>query len=84
MTKLEKEEFRDAWLEAENVITLIEPNFVPEKQFKRPEQSGPKEIKLLLQFLRVLVKVLLHDRESTQRENMSLSKLIDQYAGSNS
>ena len=77
MTKEERKEFTKAWLEAENVITLIEPNFVPEKQFKRPSEAGPKEIKFLLQFLRVQVRLLLHDKESIQRENMSLSKLID-------
>lgn len=80
MTKIEKKEFRDAWLEAENVITMIEPQFVPEKQFKRPEEASPKEIKLLLQFLRTLVRMLLHDKESTERENISLSRLIDQHA----
>jgi len=77
MTKNEKKEFRDAWLETENIITLIEPNFIPEKQFKRPENSGPKEIKLLLQFLRIQVKMILHDRESTERENQTLVNLID-------
>jgi len=81
MTKEERKQFHDCWLEAENIITLIEPNFVPEKQFKRPEESGPREIKLLLQFLRVQVRLLLHDKESTERENMSLSNLIDQQVG---
>lgn len=83
MTKEEKKEFRDAWLEAENIITLIEPNFIPEKQFKRPEESGPKEIKLLLQFLRLLVRSLLHDKESTGRENLTLTRLVDQQASRN-
>lgn len=80
MTKDEKKQFCEAWLEAENVITMIEPQFVPKEQLKRPEDSGPEEIKLLLQFLRVLVRLLLHDKESTARENMSLSRLIDQQA----
>jgi len=79
MTKTEKEQFTQAWLEAENVITVIDPEFIPEKQIKRPEEAGPKEIILLLQFLRLLVKLLLHDKESTARENQSLSKLVDQY-----
>lgn len=80
MTKSEREEFRKAWLEAENIITVIDPQFQPSVQFKRPEEAGPTEIKLLLQFLRVQVKLLLHDKESTERENMSLSRLIDQHA----
>lgn len=80
MTKEEKKEFSEAWLEAENIITMIDPQFIPKEQLKRPENSGPKEIKLLLQFLRVLVRSLLHDKESTVRENMSLSRLIDQQA----
>lgn len=84
MNKEEKKQFRDAWLEAENVITVIDPHFVPTVQFKRPEDAGPKEIKLLLQFLRVQVKVLLHDKESTERENLSLVKIVDQHIHSNS
>ena len=79
MTKSERKEFFDAWLEAELIITTIEPNFVPEKQFRRPEESGPKEIKLLLQFLRVQVKMFLHDKESTEREKMTLANIVDQY-----
>lgn len=82
MTKNESEEFTKAWLEAENIITLIDPQFVPEQQLQRPEKAGPKEIKLLLQFLRVLVKVLLHDKESTERENISLARLVDSHMGS--
>lgn len=80
MTKKERKEFSEAWLEAENIITLIEPEFVPEKQFLRPEEATPTEIKLLLQFLRVAVKLLLHDKESTARENLTLSGLVDQNA----
>ena len=83
MTKNEKKEFTKAWYETENIITLIEPEFTPEKQFRRPENSGPTEIKLLLQFLRVQVRMLLHDKESTGRENMSLAKLVDQHVSSN-
>ena len=83
MTKQERKHFNDCWLEAENIVTLIEPGFVPEKQFRRPEVSGPKEIKLLLQFLRVQVRMLLHDKESTERENLTLAKLVDQHVSSN-
>jgi len=82
MTKKERKHFHDCWLEAENVITLIEPEFVPEKQFRRPDASGPKEIKLLLQFLRVQVRMLLHDKESTERENLTLAQLVDQQQSS--
>jgi hypothetical protein len=77
MTKEERKHFHDAWLEAENIITLMEPNFRPEKQFKRPEDAGPEEIKLLLAFLRLAVRSFLHDKESTERENLSLTKIID-------
>jgi len=79
MTKNERKEFRDSWLEVENIITLIEPGFVPEKQFKSPETSGPKEIKLLLQFLRLVVKDLLLDKEATGRENETLAGLVDKF-----
>lgn len=84
MTKKERKHFRDCWLEAENIISLIEPEFIPEKQFRRPEQSGPAEIKLLLGFLRLLVRALLHDRESSKRETQSLAKIVDQHIHSNS
>lgn len=84
MTKKERKQFTEAWYEAENIITLIEPEFVPEEQFRRPEQSGPREITYLLQFLRFQVRMLLHDRESTGRENMSLVKILDQQIHSNS
>lgn len=77
MTKDEKKHFNDAWLEAENIITLMDPNFQPEKQFKRPEEAGPHEIKLLLAFLRLAVRSFLHDKESTERENQTLTKMID-------
>ena len=77
MTKEERKQFEEAWLETENIITVIEPGFEPEQQFKRPEECGPKEIKLLLQFLRLQVKMLLHDKESTERENISLANLVD-------
>lgn len=77
MNKDEREQFAQAWLEVENVITLIDPNFQPEKRFKRPEEAGPMEIKSLLQFLRVQVRMLLHDNESIKRENLTLSKLIE-------
>jgi len=77
MTKKERKQFKEAWLEVENVITVIEPSLVPEQQFRRPENSGPREIKLLLQFLRLQVKMLLHDKESTEREKLSLVNMID-------
>lgn len=84
MTKTEKKEFCEAWQEAENIITVVEPTFQPEKQFKRPQDAGPKEIKLLLQFLRVVVKDLLLDREATHRENETLGNLVDQQHANNS
>lgn len=86
MNRKERKEFNESWLEAENIITLIEPTFIPERQFKRPEEAGPKEIKLLLQFLRVVVKDLLLDKEATGRENETLGRLVDQFqnAGSDS
>ena len=83
MNRKERKQFTQAWLEAENIITMIEPEFVPEKQFRRPEKSGPEEINFLLQFLRLVVRVMLHDKESTERENLTLAKLVDQHVGSN-
>ena len=84
MNRKERKCFCEDWLELENIITMIEPEFRPEVQFRRPEVCGPEELKYLLQFLRVLVRLLLHDKESTVRENMSLAKLVDQHVASNS
>jgi len=81
MTKEERKHFRDCWLEAENIVTVIEPQFTPEEYFKRPEDCGPNEIKYLLQFIRLQVKMLLHDKESTERENVSLANLVEHNQG---
>ena len=81
MRRSERKEFNEAWLECENIITVIEPSLRPEHQFRRPESAGPKELKLLLAFLRLQVKMLLHDKESTERENMTLSNLVEQHVG---
>jgi len=77
MTKQERIEFEEAWLEIENLITIIDPHFHPASNFKRPEECGPGELKLMLGFLRILVKLLLHDNESMKREQESLQILID-------
>jgi len=77
MTKGERKEFEEAWLELENVITVIDPHFNPVSQFKRPKKVGPEELKFLLQFLRIQVKLLLHDNESRVREQESLKALIE-------
>ena len=77
MTKKEKKLFVQAWLEAENLITLIYPEFHPEIQFKRPEDASPLELNMLLQFLRLVIKMLLHDKESTEREIMSLTNILN-------
>ena len=81
MTQLERKQFNEAWFEAENIITVIDPQFVPEQQFKRPENCGPKEIVFLLQFLRLQVRMMLHDKESTERENQSLVNLVERGQG---
>jgi len=81
MTKQERAQFTQAWFEAENIVTVIEPQFIPEKHFKRPENCGPKEIILLLQFLRLQVKMLLHDKESTERENQTLVGMVERKQG---
>jgi len=82
VNKKERKQFNQAWLEIENIITLIEPEFIPEKQFKRPEEAGPYELNLLLQFLRVAIKMELHDKESTHRENETLRRMVDQQISS--
>lgn len=76
MTKEEKKQFSEAWQEAENIITLIDPYFEPKKQLKRSGRAGPEEIKSLLQFLRVLVRTTLHDKESVQRERDSFYNML--------
>jgi len=78
MTKDEKIQFTQAWLEAENIITLLDPYFQPEVMLKRPEESGPQEIKKLLQFLRIQVKLFLHDKESTERERNAFYKMLQE------
>ena len=78
MTKQERKLFNEAWLEAQYIITMIDPHIVPEQFFRRPENSGPQEIVYLLQFLRVQVRALLHGKESTERENQTLVNLIEQ------
>lgn len=78
MTKEEKKQFCEVWMEAENLITMIDPHFQPEKQLKRPEKAGMKEIKDLLQFLRVLIRLTLHDKESTQRERDSFYRMLQE------
>lgn len=77
MTKQERKEFGEAWLEIENIITAIDPQFHPSSQFRRPEEVGPREMKFMLQFLRIQVKLLLHDNESRQREQESLRIMIE-------
>ena len=84
MRRSERKEFNEAWLEIENIITVIEPSLIPEHQFRRPESAGPKELKLLLGFLRLQVKMMLHDKESTERENMTLSNMVEQQHANNS
>jgi len=79
MTKEERKEFRNCWLEAENIITLIDPRLQPEQQFKRPEEAGPKEIKSLIQFLRIQVRLLLHDKEATERERNVFYKMLQEH-----
>ena len=76
MTKQERKEFEEAWAEIENIITVIDPQFHPSSQFKRPKKVGPRELKFLLQFLRIQVKLLLHDNESMRREQESLKNII--------
>lgn len=76
MTKEEKKQFCEAWLEIENLITIIDPHFQPEKSLKRPEAAGMKEFKDLLQFLRVLIRLTLHDKESCQRERDSFYGML--------
>lgn len=77
MTNQERKEFEEAWLEVENIITNIDPQFHPASQFKRPTKAGPAELKLMLGFLRIMVKLLLHDNESRVREQESLKVLIE-------
>lgn len=77
MNRKERKQFTQAWLEVENIVTLIEPNFIPEEQIRRPEESGPLELNLLLQFLRLQVRMMLHDKESTEREKQTLTEMFN-------
>jgi len=79
MTKEERKCFNSCWLETENIITIIDPHFCPTENFKRPEEAGPQEIKSLLQFLRIQVRMLLHDKESTERERNGLDKILQEH-----
>lgn len=79
MTKDEKKQFTQAWQEAENIITIIDPYFQPKEMLKRPEESGPQEIRSLLQFLRIQVRSLLHNKESAEREREIFYNLLQEY-----
>jgi len=83
MNAKERKQFIEVWLELENIVTVIEPSIPPEQWFKRPEKCGFGELKSLLQFLRLQVKLLLHDRESTERENITLSQVIEKLSNKN-
>jgi len=78
MNKDERREFKEAWLEAENLITLIDPHF---KELggviHMPEVPTVGDLKRLLQFLRVEIRALLLDRESLEREKIGLRNYID-------
>ncbi len=83
MTKEEREQFNKCWLEAENLITVIDPRFDPVVRLKRPEQAGPKDLLDLMGFLRILVKVTLHDNESRQRECQTLRNVMNEVNNGN-
>lgn len=76
MTKAEREQFGICWIEAENIITMMDPYFQPSGYFKRPGESGPEELKLLLQVLRTRVKLVLHDKETTARERDTFYRML--------
>ena len=77
MNKDERQQYAEAWLEAENLITLIDPQF---KELggviNKPEKPSVADIKKLMQFLRVEIRSLLHDKESLEREKTGLLRFI--------
>lgn len=81
MTERERKQFVEAWYEAENLITKMDPLFQPTVQLKRPENAGPEEIKLLLQFMRVMIISTLHAKESAERERDSFFNMLQQKQG---
>ncbi len=51
---------------------------LPKKPAKTPQKTAPQPLKDTLDFLRVSVKYLLFDLESTRRENSYLRKILEQ------
>ena len=77
MTAKEKKQVKEIWAELENVISVMDPNFNLKNynlgQLDRERFVGLKD---LITVLRVQIKSLLHDVESTHREKDILMGLI--------
>jgi len=63
MNENDRKEFREAWLEAENLITLIDPHFKTlGGVIHMPDVPSVEDIVTLMQYLRVEIRSLLLDR----------------------
>ena len=73
----ERDDFMIAWQEAENMITLIDPQFKElGGTIKKPDKATAKDMVVLLQFLRVEIRAMLLERESLVREKEGLYRFI--------
>jgi len=77
MNREEQQEFQESWAEAENLITMIDPHFKElGGAIHKPDKPKVGDLKKLLQFLRVEVRSVLHDKESLIREKLGLMRFI--------
>ncbi len=79
MTEEERQDFVKAWQEAENMITMIDPEFKKlGGSIKSPVEATATDILTLLRFLRVEIRSMLHDNESMVREKQGLYTFIQE------
>lgn len=71
------DELKESWLEAENLITLIDPQFEElGGVIHKPDEPSAGDLKKVLQFLRVEIRSMLHKNESLSREKLGLLRFI--------
>jgi hypothetical protein len=86
MTKVEKKELKEVFIELENLMTTINPNL---KQFSDSVTTGAvnldtltiTDVKTIIDLIRLQTKYLLLDVEASRREINSLSKILDKATG---
>ena len=73
----ERDAFKHVWQEAENLITIIDPQFKElGGTIKKPDNASAEDIVTLLKFLRVEIRAMLLNNESLTREKEGLYRFI--------